>query len=119
MPEVRRQGRRSPDAARVAAAGEERELEALKRKRRWRGVAADDPSCPCAIYWSRLIALMERAVYQQTPQALSIDEYLPQVVYEPYKARHPLPAPVEESPVVATVASEVETGTETATEDEV
>jgi hypothetical protein len=56
------------------------------------GGAGEPDPCACARYWIRLIALMERAVYQQTPQALTIEEYLPQVVYEPYKARHALPA---------------------------
>ena len=30
---------------------------------------------------------MERAVYQQTPQALPIEDYLAQAVYGPYLAR--------------------------------
>ena len=55
---------------------------------------------------------MERAVYQQTPQALTIDEYLPQVVYEPYKARHPLPPEVAEQ-VTAEATDEVSAGEET------
>jgi hypothetical protein len=49
---------------------------------------------------------MERAVYQQTPQALTIDEYLPQVVYEPYKARHPLPPDLAEQAAALQVAIE-------------
>jgi hypothetical protein len=44
------------------------------------------------------VALLERAVYQQTPQALTIDEYLPQVVYGPYDVREGHGAPVEEAP---------------------
>lgn len=44
------------------------------------------------------MALLERAVYQQTPQALTIDEYLPQVVYGPYAEREGHVVPVEEEP---------------------
>lgn len=36
---------------------------------------------------------MERAVYQQTPQALPIEDYLPQVVYGPYEVREAAQAP--------------------------
>jgi hypothetical protein len=94
MPEVRRAGRRSADAPGVTASSAEGGTPSDGS-----GVPATGSGCPCAGYWERLIALVERAVYQQTPQALPIEDYLIQVVYGPYEAREAAQVPPETAEV--------------------